>query len=223
MNALTTISHTTNIALHILIGASGILIGLVILFSVKGDAMHRQRGRWFLLAVGGVVATAVLGLSLFRYMPVFAVLTVVVGYQTFSGLRAIRNKARGPQAIDALATALATLLLAAVAYTLFVAPVGQAGAPSFALKMAAVSGGVILLTYDIARWTFPRHWHTTLWQYEHTYKMIASLSGLVSAVSGNVIRVGQPWSQLLPILFFVVVIAVEFWKIARKNRAVNFA
>jgi uncharacterized membrane protein len=223
MNALITTAHTTNIALHVLIGATGILIGLLVLFSTKGDAIHRQRGRWFLWAVGGVIVTAVLGLTLFRYMPVFAVLTVAVGYQTYSGLRAIRNKARGPQAVDALTTAVATVLLVVVAYTLFLAPSGQAGAPSFALKMAAVSGGVILLTYDIVRWAFPRRWHATLWQYEHTYKMIASLSGLVSAVSGNVIRVGQPWSQLLPILFFVGVIAVEFWKIARKNRAINSA
>lgn len=163
--------------------------------------------------------TATIGLIFFRFMPVFAVLTIVIGYQTWSGVRAINNKQNGPQRLDAIVTVVATLLLCVAAYALFNAPRGQVGAPSLALKIAALSGGVLLLVYDILRWTFPRHWHATLWQYEHTYKMIASISGLVSAVTGNIIRVGQPWSQLLPIVFFTIVIAVEFLRIASQRGA----
>jgi uncharacterized membrane protein len=219
------VMHITNIVLHVAIGTCGILIGLWIMLRPKGNAVHRKRGHWFLIAIGGVVVTAAVGLIFFRYMPVFAVLTIVIGYQTWSGVRAIKNKQHGPQRLDAIVTVLATLLLSVAAYTLFNAPQGQVqgqpGAPSLALKIAALSGGVLLLTYDILRWTFPRHWHATLFTYEHTYKMIASVSGLVSAVTGNVIRVGQPWSQLLPILFFTVVIAVEFWRIATLRNAIK--
>jgi uncharacterized membrane protein len=215
--------HNTNIVLHIAIGTFGILIGLWIMLMPKGNALHQKRGRWFLIAIGGVVLTAIIGLTFFRYMPVFAVLTIVIGYQTWSGVRAIKNKQHGPKPMDALVTLLAVVLLSVAGYTLLNTPASQIGAPSMALKIAALSGGVLLLTYDTLRWTFPRHWHATLWQYEHTYKMIASVSGLVSAVTGNVIRVGQPWSQLLPILFFSILIVVEFWKIATRPTKTNFA
>lgn len=213
--------HITNIVLHVVIGTFGIFIGLWMMLRPKGNRLHRKRGRWFFIAIGGVVATATIGLIFFRYMPVFAVLTIVIGYQTWSGVRAIKNKRYGPQWLDAIVTVFATLLLTVAAYTLFNAPQDQVGAPSLALKFAALCGGVLLLTYDILRWIFPRHWHATLWQYEHTYKMIASVSGLVSAVTGNVIRIGQPWSQLLPILFFTIVIAFEFWRIASTYRSVS--
>ena len=48
---------------------------------------------------------AALGLAVFRWMPLFAVLTLLVGYQLVSGLRAARTQGAGPQARVALAEA----------------------------------------------------------------------------------------------------------------------
>jgi hypothetical protein len=56
----------------------------------------------------------------------------------------------------------------------------------------------LLLAYDAARWLFPKRWHATLWRYEHIYKILGCLFGMLSAAVGNTVRAGQPWSQLAP-------------------------
>lgn len=56
--------------------------------------------------------------------------------------------------------------------------------------------------------------------YDHAYKLIASLPGRLSAFVGNVVRKGQPWSQIAPsaiglltILFlFLFGGAASYWR-----------
>jgi hypothetical protein len=48
-----------------------------------------------------VCLTAVIGNIVFRFMPLFAVLTVLVSYQLLSGWHVIYTRAAGPNAIDA--------------------------------------------------------------------------------------------------------------------------
>ena len=80
---------------------------------------------------------------------------------------------------------------------------------------ASLGGIVFILAYDAVRWTFPRRWFEELWRYEHSYKLVSSLFAMLSAFVGNVVRVGQPWSQLLPSAIGTAVIVYFFVQFAR--------
>ena len=78
-----------------------------------------------------------------------------------------------------------------------------------------------VLLYDIARWLFPRRWFRSLWIYEHSYKLIASQFGMLSALIGNVVRFGQPWSQIAPSVVGLLVVGYFFWKLGRGSPRVD--
>lgn len=205
--------HLLNIALHVAAGALALLIGAAILFLPKGTATHRRLGRWFGVATLAVCFFAATGLVLFRFMPMFAVLTVLISYQLVSGWHSVTTQAQGPSRFDAMCTALAALSTLAL-----VGVMRQQGVALSTVLLATLGGTATLLAYDTLRWTFPRHWYRWLWRYEHVYKMLASLFGMLSALVGNVVRVGQPWSQLLPTALGLVVIAYFFWQLRRGRR-----
>ncbi|QOY95186.1 hypothetical protein IM543_04760 [Massilia sp. UMI-21] len=198
--------HLLNLALHIGAGAAAIGLGLALLAQAKGTAAHRKQGRTFVLLTLVVCATGAIGSALFRFVPLFAILTVLVTYQLLSGWHVVYTRAAGPNRVDAL------LALSAAAWAIGLLPVllspgGMAGAAP-AVIPAALGGLAVLLAYDTARWCFPRHWHARLWRYEHIYKLVASLFGMLSAAVGNLVRVGQPWSQLLPSVLGMMVIVI---------------
>ncbi|RZA30720.1 MAG: hypothetical protein EOP92_34380 [Lysobacteraceae bacterium] len=205
--------HLLNLAAHIGAGIAAISLGLVLLAGAKGTPVHRRRVRLFVALTLAVCATGAIGNLFFRFIPLFAVLTVLVTYQLLSGWHVVHIKAAGPNRIDAL------LALCAAAWAVGLLPIllpagGKAGAPP-AVVWSSLGALAFLLAYDAARWSFPRHWHATLWRYEHIYKLVASLFGMLSAAVGNLVRVGQPWSQLLPSVLGMIIIAAFIWRDAR--------
>jgi hypothetical protein len=74
---------------------------------------------------------------------------------------------------------------------------------------------MLLLAYDAVRWLFPRRWHAVLWRYEHIYKILGCLFGMLSAAVGNTVRVGQPWSQLAPSVIGLIAV---LWCWVRTHR-----
>ena len=201
-----TLPHLFNLAVHVGTGIAAIALGLLLLARAKGTPAHRRQGRIFVLLTLVVCATGAVGSAFFRFVPLFAILTLLVTYQLLSGWRAVYTRAEGPDRIDAL------LALCAAAGALGLLPAlrqasGEAGAAPVVV-MSTLGALALLLAYDAARWCFPRRWHAVLWRYEHIYKLVASLFGMLSAASGNLVRAGQPWSQLLPSLLGMVVVAV---------------
>ncbi len=199
--------HWFNLAIHIGAGAFGILLGGLILLKAKGDALHRRRGRVFLACVAVVCASAVAGNIWFRFLPLFALLTVLVLYELVSGWRAVLTRERGPAPLDALWTG------AGIGATALLLPslLGQASADGAALVVHSTLGALgAILVYDAVRWCFPRHWFAQIWVYEHIYKLIAALAALLSAFAGNTLRFAQPWSQILPSVLGCVLIALFF-------------
>lgn len=201
--------HLSNLALHVGAGIAAIGLGLALLAAAKGTPLHRRRGRVFVLLTLVVCATAVVGNLAFRFIPLFAVLTLLVTYQLLSGWHVLYTRTAGPNRVDALLSA------CAIAWALALLPAlrGGAGAPS--VVYASLGALAVLLVYDTARWCFPRRWHAALWRHEHIYKMVASLFGMLSAASGNLVQVGQPWSQLLPSVLGMLTIALLIWREAR--------
>ena len=188
-------AHWINIGAHIAAGAIALAIGLFVLATAKGTAGHRRKGRWFAWFSLAVCATAVIGNAVFRFMPLFAVLTVLVLYQLLSGWHVVYTRASGPNVVDAL------LCITASVWGLSLLPMilGDSISASAAVVIYSTLAALfVLIGYDVLRWGFPRRWHACLWRYEHIYKLLASLTSMASAAAGNLFPNGQPWSQLLP-------------------------
>ncbi|WP_303746453.1 DUF2306 domain-containing protein [Stenotrophomonas pigmentata] len=204
--------HFANIAVHVVAGSIALVIGFLILLKEKGTAGHQRLGLAFLWMTLLVCATAAIGTIFFRFLPAFAVLSLLVPYQLFGGWRAVRTRERGPMRIDAGALLIALLL----ALPLTMEVLGH-GRRLTAVDYSAVGALGLILAYDAAKWTFPRSWHGAIWRYEHSYKMTASVFAMLSALIGNVVRIGQPWSQLAPSVIGLVVIAVSFVRLGQRQ------
>lgn len=202
--------HLANIVIHVAAGSAALAAGFLVLFRQKGTVAHKRLGTTFFYLALVVCATAAIGTIFFRFLPAFAVLSLLVPYQLMGGLRAARMQGRGPALIDGV------VLLAAfvIALPLSMEVLLRAGRLT-AVDYSAVAALWLVLLYDAAKWAFPRRWHGSIWRFEHTYKMTASVFAMLSALVGNVVRVGQPWSQLLPSAMGLVVIAYFFLRLAR--------
>jgi uncharacterized membrane protein len=191
-----TTPHLVNLAIHIGAGAIGILLGLAQLLLAKGGARHRRRGRWFMLAALTVSASALVGTVAFRFMPLFAVLTLLTTYVAVSGWRVALTRSSGPAPVDLAWTLLAVVGAVGLVPVLMAAP--HVGNSQPVVVWSSLGALGVLLAYDLARWKFPQAWHRRLWLLEHVYKVVSALSGMVSAFVGNVVPWGQPWSQVAP-------------------------
>jgi uncharacterized membrane protein len=211
--------HLLNILVHIGAGLAAMALGFYLLWKPKGTLRHRRGGRVFAGLTLVVCVSAATGIVLFRFMPLFAVLTVLVSYQLLSGWHVIYTKAAGPNAVDALLLLAGAALAAWLTARLF-GPGAVRGAAD-AVMYATLATLLVLMCYDAARWLFPKRWHASLWPYEHIYKLVASLFAMLSAAIGNSIRVGQPWPQLLPSVAGLLVI-LWLWKRNRRARRVVF-
>jgi uncharacterized membrane protein len=206
-------AHLLNLCIHIGAGTIALALGFALLLRRKGTADHARLGRLFCYGTFVVCLSAIAGLVLFRFLPLFAVITILVLYQLGSGWHAARTQAHGPNIVDALWT------VAAVASSLAIAPFVFRSAPEASLSVVRSTFGALatVLLYDTARWGFPRPWHRVSWRYEHSYKLIASTFGMLSALVGNVVRVGQPWSQLMPSAIGLMVAAYFFVRLYRED------
>ncbi len=211
-------AQTINISLHVLSGAVAIGIGFFMLAKQKGTPLHRKLGRVFAYFTLLVCMFAAFGLVLFRFMPLFAVLTVLVTYQLVSAWHTVYTRERGPSAFDAVLT------VVGVAVSIALVPFLLAHEGGVSRVVYATLGGLAtVLIYDLIRWLFPRRWYSSLWLYEHVGKMIGVLFGMVSALVGNVVRFGQPWSQLLPTVLGMIVTVYFFVRLRHLSRSLSTA
>ena len=214
--------HLLNLGVHVGSGVAAIVLGFVILATAKGTARHRRLGRRFGVLTLAVCASAITGNLLFRFIPLFAILTVLVLYQFLGAWRAVVTRADGPNLVDAALT-----LVAATAGFILAPVVAAVPGGSSVVVQSSLAALALVVGYDILRWLFPKPWHGALWRYEHVYKAVASLFAMLSAASGNTIRFGQPWPQLLPSALGIATIAWMLWRTWRRQRhpagAENFA
>lgn len=186
--------HFLNITTHVMSGSIGILLGLYLLVTAKGTRRHRLIGRVFVAFAGMVCVTAIVGSALFRFVPLFAVLSLLVPYVLLSGWHVIYTKGAGPNRLDA-----ALLVVGIVAACMLVPVLAKAGnAPSSSVPVVYATMGALgfVLAYDAVRWVFPKHWHATMWRFEHIYKILSALFGMMSAAVGNIFH--TTWAQLAP-------------------------
>ncbi|MGA9335342.1 MAG: hypothetical protein WBV39_13775 [Rudaea sp.] len=205
-------AHIANLTIHIGAGTVALAIGFFLLTTRKGTARHRRWGRIFCYFTLLVCLSAALGIVAFRFLPLFAVLAVLVFYQLVSGWRSVYTQDRGPAVIDGVWTVVAAAFAGALVPVLLSAP----GGANITVYSSLGALAAILL-YDTARWLFPRRWFRLLWRYEHSYKLIASIFALLSALIGNVVRIGQPWSQIAPSAAGLLIILWFFYRSYRQD------
>jgi uncharacterized membrane protein len=205
--------HLLNILVHVGAGSAAIVLGFHVLGQPKDAILHRKRGRVFVLLTAVVCLSAIVGNAVFRFLPLFAVLTLLVSYQLLSGWHVIYTRAAGPNGLDAGLLLGAAAITAMLVRRLF-ADGAMVGADA-SVMYSTLAAVAMLLAYDAARWLFPRRWHAALWRYEHIYKILGCLFGMLSAAVGNTVRVGQPWPQLAPSVLGLIAVA---WCIVRTYR-----
>jgi uncharacterized membrane protein len=207
--------HLLNLAVHLGAGIAAMGLGLLMLASAKGTRSHRSRGRVFVALTCAVCVTGAIGNVFFRFTPLFRVLTVLVAYQLASGWHVVFTRGSGPNRVDAL------LAMCAGGWALYLIPQLLAAGTQDASAVvvhSSLGGLFVLLAYDLARWCFPGRWHASLWRYEHIYKLVSALFAMLSAATGNLLKVGQPWSQLLPSVLGALAILWFFWRTWRAGR-----
>jgi len=209
--------HGINVAIHVGAGIIGIGLGFLQLVRPKGDTRHGRTGRWFLGAALVVTGSAAVGLIAFRFLPTFAVLTVLATYVAVGGWRVAQTRAAGPGTIDLWWTLAGVVGAIALFPVLLGAP--HTGSSSSVVVWSSFGGLATVLVYDLIRWTFPRRWFERLWLPEHIYKVNSALFGMLSAFAGNVVRWGQPWSQIAPSAIGIAVIFYWWWRAASFSRA----
>lgn len=208
--------HTANIFLHITTGIAGIMLGILAYASIKGGPDHRRYGHLFLWAMGTVVTTALIGVSLFRDRPFLTVVTLQAAYFAFSGFRVVKRKELGGSSIDLLATIGVTIIVILFFLRLQSANIyWSRGIVYYVLFYL-----VIILGFDLLRFAWPSLINQSrFWLYEHIFKITGAFTALVSAGTGTVLVAWEPWNQIIPAIASTFWLPFCLWYFPRKMRA----
>ncbi len=195
--------HTLNIVLHVSAGIVALVLGLAALLTAKGGSVHTKLGNYFLVLVSVVIATGLIGVFVFGRNTFLLVITVLTGYVSFSGYRALKFKSNVPRVLDII---VALVSLSTLAYFLyFFHSIGMIWSP--VVIYSTVGAMFFVVLYDLLRYLIPREVYAAqrIWLYEHIYKMISAFSGLLSAFAGTVLKQYQPHSQYLPSVLGMII------------------
>ena len=203
--------HTVNIVVHVIFGTIGLLIGLVALFYQNNPQRHVRFGRYFLYILTVVIVTAFIGILFFRSNPFLLMLTLLGGYVGYSGYRAVRLRERRSSLVDLLLAL--SVLMAGGLYLRSMQVAGGNWSP--AVIYPTLSALVLVAGYDVLKhiWLFQRL--RTWWLYEHIYKMMSAYNAIASAFAGTVLPQYKPYSQILPTIICLSIIAYFIWKRTR--------
>jgi hypothetical protein len=141
-----------------------------------------------------VIATGLLGVFVFGRNTFLLVITVLSGYQAFSGYRVLQRKSNQPHLLD-IAVAIGSLVVT-LYFLYYFRSIGMIWSP--VIIYSTVGALLSLVIYDLARYLIPRAKYRKLWLYEHIYKMIGAFTALLAAFTGTVFVDYQPYSQILP-------------------------
>jgi hypothetical protein len=187
-------THAANIAIHVIFGTIALVIGFVPLVTPKGGHTHVRFGRWFLICLIVVIATAILGIVAFGFRAFLGVITMLAAYEAWSGYRVFSIRATGPRILDAVVS-----LAALGAAALFVMYLRSVHVPWAPVVIYSTLGALVAVAfYDLLRFALPRRWVARSWFYEHLVKMMGAYTAIVSAFSGTVLARWQPYSQMAP-------------------------
>lgn len=189
--------HTANIFVHVATGLIALMLGLTALSTIKGGKAHRKSGKLFLFFLTIVVATGLFGVLIFKVNQFLLVITVLSGYNAYSGMRVLKNKTNKIHLQDILVALLA--ISTGIYFLYYMKSIGMFWSPVIIYSTLGALFSLIL--YDFLRYLIPSKKYGNLWLYEHIYKMVAAFTALLAAATGTIYDEYQPHSQYLPSLF----------------------
>jgi hypothetical protein len=208
--------HNINIFIHIIAGLIGIVLGIIAYASIKGGAAHRRYGHLFLWAMGVVVMTALIGVSLFRDRPFLTVVTLQAAYFSFSGFRVVKRKGLGGSVVDLLVAGGVTIVVILFFLRLQSANIYWNRSIVFYILFYLV----LVLIFDLLRFAWPGLIdQSRFWLYEHIFKITGAFTALVSAGVGTVLSEWEPWNQIIPAIASTLWLPFCLWYFPRKMRA----
>lgn len=193
-----------NLAVHIGMGAAGLLCGLFPLLSTKGGNVHRRGGRIFVIFAGIALGAAILA-DVFLHEPVgLLAATLSATYQYVGGLRSLTLRARAPSIVD---TSLACAALAGCAWLVSLKDAGTISwTPMMGYSTAAYVACIAI--YDLSRPFWATYWCSYVRPLDHGLKMTGCYFAMLSSGAGNLLKHLQPWSQVIPSSLGIIVMMV---------------
>ena len=190
------LAHKLNIILHVLMGSTALILGLISLLSMKGAKLHNASGKLFLGCISIVILTALIGVFVFGRNTFLLVITVLSGYVSFSGYRATLLKSNSPRRLDISVAIVSLFVLSYFLY--YFKSIGMIWSPI--IIYSTVGAFLLVIAYDFLRYLIPRNRYNKyrIWLYEHIYKMTSAFAAILSAFIGTVLDEYQPHSQYLP-------------------------
>lgn len=200
-------THNINIITHISFGLMAIVLAFIQILNKKGDKLHKQIGRLFLICFSIVIFTAILGVFIFYFRPFLTILTFAAAYSCWGGYRVLKIKGRKPNFIDNTVS-----IFCIIACVIFMMTSDSFQINTSMVTIYATTSSLIMMCiYDLSRNAMNSEWLQRTWLKEHIYKMISALGALLSAAGGNMLESYGAWSQLSPnIICFILIIYFLF-------------
>lgn len=207
--------HQANILIHVVSGCVALLLGLFILVTAKGTNRHCKAGRFFLITLSVVIFTSLAGVFLFKLSQFLFIITLISGYEAWSGYRVIKNKQTGPRGFDYLVSFL--VLLSGIVFHLYF----WASKPNWSpvIIYSTLMWLYILCSYDLLRYFLKKSFQIKAYVYEHIVKVVGALAAICSAFLGTILPEYQPFSQIGPsTIGFILILFLSFQYSQKKQR-----
>lgn len=211
--------HKINLLTHIAAGTLALVVGIIVLFSAKGSKFHLRFGRYFVYLLVVVVSTGFLGWLFFRSNSFLLMLTILAGYNTYSGYRIVKLKQNRLSALEVFVPLLA--LAIGIFYLIWLMRSDTLWSP--AVIYPTLSGLVLVTVYDLVKFFFLHRTISHWWLYEHIYKIISAFSAILSAFVGTVLPDFKPYSQIGPSTICILLIIGFIWKQVIKQSRIKGA
>jgi hypothetical protein len=207
--------HHLNIAVHVIAGSIALIAGLAAAMVAKGGRKHIRLGKYFMWMIVIVIVTALIGVFVFKRNNFLLVITLLSGYNCFSGIRAVKLRGQKPHTIDYLIPIL--IMASALYYLYYIMSMGLYWSP--AITYATIGALFLVTIYDLFKWVLPVTVLQKAVMYEHAYKMVSAFSAITSAFSGTVFPQYKPYSQFLPSVIGFAYIIITFIRLGNRQIA----
>lgn len=210
-NQLMEILHLTNITLHVIAGSIALITGFAAILVKKGLGRHILFGKYFTRMIVVVIVTGLSGVIIFNRNSFLLVITLLSGYNCFSGIRALKLHGQKPELLDIIIPIL--VIISAIFYLYYLKYSGLYWSP---IIIYSTLGALFLVTgYDFCKSFMAVNCLKKSMMYEHTYKMISAFSAISSAFTGTVFPDYKPYSQFLPSVAGIIYIIITFIYISK--------
>lgn len=206
--------HQLNVIVHVTCGLIALCIAIIALTTPKGGKAHRKSGRLFLYFLALVIITGLLGVFVFKVNQFLLVITVLSGYNAYSGIRVLQNKTNRVKLQDVLVAIIT--ISTGIYFLYYIKSIGFFWSP--VVVYSTLGALFFIISYDLLRYLIPQKKYGKLWLYEHIYKMVAAFTALLSAAVGTIYEEYQPHSQYLPSAFGLLMALSFILYFYRKNR-----